>query len=203
MSAAAPMCRRRSLLGWPLAAGALLAAGLPAVAAGRPGLSPAALALSVGGMAFTHRWSRDGQHEFTPAGDEDLTAWRDMLTLNLHDGVRSGESLAVLANAVLARYRDHGKVLATRSVPQTASQPAEHLIVAVLGQPKFLEAAFARLKLHDGAGVVAVRSHRVYGQAAGPEMSRWLAAEGARTEQALMTWTQLPPLSRLQNLPRS
>ena len=46
--------------------------------------------------------------------------------------------------------------------------------------PAFLEAAFARLLLHDGVGYVIVRSHRVYGKAAGPAMSEWLGANGQR-----------------------
>lgn len=192
----APVARRQLLQG--LAVGAWMAVGARAAAA-----APAALSLTLAGTTFLHRWSRQDQHEFTPAGDEDLTRWADMLTLAVHPGVRSGEALAELANAVLARYRTNGKVLVTRSVPRSASGAAQHLAVAVLGRPQFLEAAFARFLLHDGVGLVVVRSHRVHGTAAGPAMSRWLAEHGAATEEALMAWRSLPPVASLGALPQA
>lgn len=178
-----------------------------AMAAGSAGFAFAgqadALRLSFRDTGFVHRWSKDDQHEFTPPADTDLKSWRDMITLNLHTKVRQGEQLAGLANQVLANYQRHGKLLQTRSTPRTATQPAEHLMVAVLGTPQLLEASFARCRLHDGAGLVAVVSHRVYGPAAGPEMNRWLTAHGQATEQALMAWAALPSPARLNSLPRA
>ncbi|MBC7940436.1 MAG: hypothetical protein H7Z19_11830, partial [Chitinophagaceae bacterium] len=152
---------------------------------------------------YLHRWSKDAQHEFTPAADAYLTTWRDMVTLNVHAKVTTGDQLAQVANQVLANYERNGKIVQTRSVPRSATQPAEHLIVAVLRTPQLLEAAFARCLLHDGAGLVAVVSHRIYGASAGPEMSRWLAAQGQTTEQALIGWSALPPAARLNRLPRA
>lgn len=162
-----------------------------------------AMTLTFRGSTFEHRWSKDGQHEFTPPNDTDLAAWRDMITLNLHGTVTQGEQLAELANKVLGNYQRHGKILQTRSTPRTAQQPAEHLIVAVLGTPQLLEAVFARCLLRDGVGLVAVVSHRVYGKAVGPEMSRWLAANGPQVEQALMAWGALPSAASLKRLTRS
>jgi hypothetical protein len=46
-----------------------------AVQAGEP------VRLELAGVAYEHRWSQAGQNEFTPAGQEDLERWRDMLTL--------------------------------------------------------------------------------------------------------------------------
>lgn len=161
------------------------------------------LTLDWRGTAFLHRWSQDGQHEFTPASSPDLASWRDMLTLNVHDSIRDGEQLAQMANKVLANYQQHGKILQTRSTPRTAERTAEHLIVAVLGTPKLLEAVFARCLLRDGAGLVVVVSRRVYGQAVGPQMSEWLRNNGPQTEQALMAWDMMPPLAGLKRLPRS
>jgi hypothetical protein len=153
------------------------------------------------GTPFVHRWSKAGQHEFTPADSADLASWRDMLTLNLHDSVVRGEQLADLANKVFDNYHRSGKVLQTRSIPRTIARPAEHLIVAVLGTPDLLEAAFARCLLHEGAGLVAVVSHRVYGKAAGPQMSDWLRGNGPPVEQALMAWAALPSVASLNRLP--
>lgn len=157
------------------------------------------LSLRFRGTEFVHRWSRQGQHEFTPAGETDLARWNDMLTLNLHAGATTGEQVAGVANQVLANYQRHGKILQTRSKPRTAREPAEHLVVAVLGTPALLEAAFARCQLHDGTGLVTVVSHRIHGQAAGPAMSTWLQANGAALEQALMAWVP-PALHALQRL---
>lgn len=196
---APPACARRRFV-HGLLAGTVLACSARVGAAGPARPVPAALSLD--GIGFLHRWSGGDQHEFTPEPDADLSRWTDMLTLNVHAAAGTGEALAEVANAVLARYRDHGKVLRTHSVARTSVRPAEHLMVAVLGRPQFLEAAFARFVLHEGAGLVVVRSHRVHGTAVGPEMSRWLAAHGARTEQALMGWNPLPRLSLLAALPR-
>jgi len=104
---------------------------------------------------------------------------------------------------VFDNYQRSGKILQTRSVPRTAARPAEHLIVAVLGTPDLLEAVFARCLLHDGAGVVAVASHRVYGKAAGAQMSEWLRGNGPQVEQSLMAWSSLPSVASLKRLPTS
>lgn len=163
---------------------------------------PEAMSLSFRGTSFVHRWSQADQHEFTPTSDADLKTWRDMITLNVHPQSTTGEQLAEVANKVLSNYQQHGTILQTRSMPRTAQRPAEHLIVAVLGTPQLLEASFARCVLHEGTGLIAVVSHRIYGKAAGPEMSQWLAAQGAPTEQALMAWDSLPGIGRLKRLPR-
>jgi hypothetical protein len=77
--------------------------------------------------------------------------------------VRNGDQLAALANSILTNYQKHGKIIRTDSKPRTPQRPAEHLIVAVLGNATLLEAVFARILLIDGVGVVAVYSHRIYG----------------------------------------
>ena len=196
LSAAHPnLDRRRALVA------TLGAALLPASTAWAQRPAGADMTISFRGTPFVHRWSKAGQHEFTPADSADLATWRDMLTLNVHAGVANGEQLAGVANKVLGNYQSAGKILQTRSTPRTAARPAEHLIVAVVGTPDLLEAAFARCLLHDGTGVVAVVSHRVYGKAAGPQMSDWLRGNGSQVEQALMAWSALPSVASLKRLP--
>jgi hypothetical protein len=160
-------------------------------------------AITFRGTDYVHRWSRNGQNEFTPAGEGDLARWRDMVTINVHENVGNGEQLAEVANSVLANYQSHGKIVRTDSKPRTQQRPAEHLIVAVLGDPAVLEAAFARFLLVDGNGLVVVYSHRVYGQSAGPAMSDWLQANGPTIEKALMGWAGLPSVADLRRLPQS
>lgn len=138
---------------------------------------------------YIHRWSKNDQHEFTPPGQDDLSKWTDMLTINFYPQVNEGEGLAQVANQVLENYKSQrGKVLRAVSVPRTIEKPAEHLIVVVFGRPTFLEAVEARFKLVNGKGVSFIYSHRVYGKEVGPEMSVWLKENGPSIEKALMTW---------------
>ena len=162
-----------------------------------------ATSLSFVGMNFVHRWSKEGQNEFTPAADTDLARWHDMVTVNVNDAVRNGDQLADLANRVLTKYQAYGKIVRTDSKPRTPQRPAEHLIVALLGNPGFLEAAFARLVLIEGVGVVAVYSHRIYGENAAQPMGEWLERSGPSIEKALMQWDGVPSVSALKQLPQS
>lgn len=196
---------RRRALAFALGAGLLQACRVQAAASSPAALANAAdataLTIRFRGIDFRHRWSKAQQHEFTPSDQPDLASWRDMITLNGHSAVTRGEQLAEVANQVLANYQRHGRILQTRSEPRTSVRPAEHLIVAVLGQPAFLEAAFARCLLTEGTGMVAVYSHRVYGKAAGPAMSEWLVAHGLPVEQAWMAWDSMPGGADLKRLP--
>ena len=153
------------------------------------------------GVDYVYRWAKAGQYEFLPLNDSDLAKWQDMVTVNLHESATSGEHLAELANKVVANYQRAGKVMRTDSKPRTPNRPAEHMIVAVFGNPDFLEAAFARMVLIDGVGVVAVYSHRVYGQGVGPAMTDWLKTNGPQVESTLMAWDRIPAPAALKKLP--
>jgi hypothetical protein len=178
------------LVQWTLAASAETAVAKPDV-------------VRFNGVDYMHRWSKNGQNEYTPATETDLARWQNMVTLNVHEKARTGEDLAQVANTVVANYGSHGKILRTDSKPRTPDRPAEHLVVAVLGNPDFLEAAFARFVLVDGTGMVAVYSHRVYGKNAGPAMSDWLKTNGPPIETALMAWKGIPSAKALKLLPQS
>lgn len=152
-----------------------------------------AAAFSFSGVPYFHRFSEGGQHEYTPSGQEDLKAWKDMVTIHHYPGVKDGEALAAAANAVLGNYKAaKGLILKTASVPRTKDRPAEHLVVAAFGRPGFTEAAFARFRLHSGVGTSVVYSHRVYGAKAGDTMSAWLKKNGPTTESSLMKWDAVP-----------
>lgn len=159
--------------------------------------------LSFAGVDYVHRWSKNGQNEFTPRNDADLARWHDMVTINAHETVRNGEQLADLADRVLSNYQSHGKIVRTDSRPSTAQRPAEHFIAALLGSPDFVEAAFARIVLVDGVGVVAVYSHRVYGKQAAEATDEWLKTNGPLLERTLMSWDRIPPLAALKQLRQS
>ena len=53
-----------------------------------------ATTLTFGGTVYLHRWSKNGQNEFTPPNDKDLDRWRDMVTINVNEAVRNGDQLA-------------------------------------------------------------------------------------------------------------
>jgi len=161
------------------------------------------LSIQYGGETYIHRWMQAGQHEFTPNGQEDLARWRDMVTINVHPGVRDGEQLASLANQVLERYTTAGKVITTSSVPRTESSPAQHLVVAVLQGPNVLEATFARFLLVNGQGIVVVYSHREYGPDGAAVLGKWLESQGSSSANTLMTWDGMPSLDVLTRLPAS
>jgi len=169
----------------------LFAASQTAFAAA-PSANPDA-ALRFNEVEFLPRWAQADQHEFTPAGQEDLEHWTDMLTVRYYRPVTEGEGLAATANGVLENYKKAGAlVVRTSSLPRTGVSPAEHLIVVLFPRPDFIEAAFARFKLTGGIGSSVVYSHRLYGKKIGNDMSAWLKANGPAVEQALMGWSQLP-----------
>ncbi len=144
-------------------------------------------------VQYFHRWSQNDQHEFTPEKQEDLEHWADMITINGYPDVHGGDDLARMANSVLENYTNHhARVLKTDSVPQTAERPAEHFIAVVFGQPAFIELAFARFKMIDGAGCSIVYSHRIYGEKIGEQMSEWLKANGGPIEKDLLEWKAMP-----------
>jgi hypothetical protein len=155
--------------------------------------------ITLAGVKFLHRWTKDDQMEFTPAGQEDLQRWTDMVTLNRYRDARDGEGLAATANAVLGTYKANGAIVVrTDSVPRTNEHPAEYLMVVLFPRPEFIEAAFARFKIVDGTGASAVYSHREYGNGMEDRMRAWLEANGPAMEDALMDREKLPPANESQ-----
>jgi hypothetical protein len=160
-------------------------------------------AFAFAGVDYFHRWSKNTQHEFTPARQEDLEKWSEMLTVNVYPDVHDGDALAAKANAVLENYKaHHGMVVRTNSVPRTPDRPAEHFIAVVFGRPNFIEIAFTRFKLVEGTGCSIAYSHRIYGEKVGDQMSAWLNQSGPNTEKTLMDWNAVPSPSSLSKLPQ-
>ena len=73
----------------------------------------------------------------------------------------------------------------------------------VLGNPGWLEAAFARIVLIDGVGIVAVYSHRAHGNDAAGTLGEWLRTKGPSIETTLMNWDKIPSVVVLRQLPQS
>ena len=154
----------------------------------------AAMAFSFADVKYFHRFTKDDQHEYTADDQEDLKRWADMVTILYYRKAKDGEGLAATANAVLETYKaNKAMVLKTASVPMTKDKPAEHLIAVVFPRPEFIEAVFARFRMHEGVGTAVIYSHRIYGSKVGNAMSAWLDKNGATTEKTLMTWDAMPP----------
>jgi hypothetical protein len=152
-----------------------------------------ALSLKFQGERYQHRWSSKTLHEFTPKGQKDLEAWTDMVSIVHYPKVTNGGQLAKIANAVLDTYKKNsGHVIKTFSIPRTARSEAEHMIVVVMGGNGYLEAVFARIKMHEGIGTGLIYSHRIYAQKAGDAMSAWLKKRGASVEKNLVKLRSFP-----------
>ncbi len=149
------------------------------------------ITLAFGGTDYFLRWSHAGQFEFTPAGQEDLNSWNEMVTVWLYPNITDGDGLASQANSVLSNYKNSkGKILRTNSVPRTAERPAEYFVAAMLGGAnggaQFLEFAAARFILVNGKGVGIIYSRRAYGEQSPQELGGWVVKHGAIVEKAAM-----------------
>ena len=150
-------------------------------------------AFSFADLKYFHRFTNADQHEYTPAGQEDLKAWTEMVTILFYRKAKDGEALAATASAVLENYKaNKAVVVKTDSVPRTKDRPAEHLMVVIFGRPEFIEVVFSRFRMYDGVGSAVIYSHRIYGKTVGDEMRAWLAKNGAATERNLMSWDAMP-----------
>src|SRR6185312_2943211 len=93
----------------------------------RTGLAEEKPIFAFNNVEYFHRWTEKNQHEFTPAKQEDLKKWSEMMTVNVYRDVHDGDQLASTANAVLENYKNHhGMVMKTNSIPRTPDYPAEH-----------------------------------------------------------------------------
>jgi hypothetical protein len=153
--------------------------------------------LELDDTAYLYRWSQGNQHEFTPQGQEDLKAWKDMITINVFPEITNGEQLAQIANSVLSRYEKIGSILRTDSKPRTENSEAEHLIVAILSSNGVMEAVHARIKLVQGKGTATVWSRREYGDGASKAVGSWLEKNGLARENIFMAWDEYPTLIEL------
>ncbi len=159
---------------------------------------PKASTLTFNGTPFHLRWSKDGQYEFTPAGQEDLNRWSEMVTVWRYAAIKDGEALAGQANRTLGAYKGaNGRILRTNSTPRTASKPAEHFIAAFLGNASLVEFTAARFVLVDGQGAAVIYSRRAYGKPAKPDLGPWVSQNGAAVEQRLMAFDLRPVLASL------
>jgi hypothetical protein len=165
--------------------------------AGHLAAEPAAPAITLrfSGVEYFHRWAKNGQHAFTPQGQDDEDHWADMVTINYYRPITNETALAAKANEVLAGYKKSGaKILRANAVPRTPGKPAEYLLVEAMERPDFIEVAFARFTIVDGVGLSVVYFHREYGSQIGSQLDAWLQRNDPATEKALLGLKDIPLL---------
>jgi hypothetical protein len=172
---------------------ALLFTSLPMLGAGADAQTALRKSCVFDGVSYVFRRGDAVQSEFTPAGQEDLDHWRDMIAVILNRSVKTDEGLADLAERLLANYESgHGIVLATEFKPHTVYGPAEHFIAVAFPEATQTEIACARVKLVDGIACVFVYSHREYGAPSRDRVPAWLNSTAPHVQQALMSWSAFP-----------
>ncbi len=190
-----PACRR------------LLLACALATAVARPGFAAEAAtpptALTFMGTPYLHRWSANGQNDYTPLPQSDLAKWRDILTLQVYDGVDTGEKLSKVANDVLLASQKVGLIIRTNSLPATPGRPAQHMIVAVLSDVGVRTMVFTRFMLTPAGGLAVTYAHRIQGIKPDAEASAWFKVNDIPIEKALMAWTEIPSVPALRALPQA
>ncbi|CAK0115110.1 lipoprotein [Burkholderia pseudomallei] len=155
--------------------------------------APAGKALTFDGVAFFQRDAAGNRLEYTPKGEDDLSAWRTMITLVRYPEATTADGLASIADSVFRLYKQNGAmILKVDAVPAARGKPAEYFISVAFPTRDFIEAVFTRIALVDGSGAAAIYSHREYGRAVGNEVSAWIEKNGAAKEHALKQWNPLP-----------
>jgi len=139
------------------------------------------------------RHSKDVLQEYTPAGQEDLGEWTDMVSIITYRGVTDAATLGRAAEELRSRYQSAGgMMIKSVMLNPKPNRPAEYLIVVAFGEQKFVEVTFARLWLYHGVGVCAVYSRRARGPHFVDEINAWLEQHGAEVVDALASWKTLP-----------
>lgn len=165
---------------------------------------PETLTVMFNDTEYIFRFSEGGLYEFTPAGQEDLSRWVEMLSINLYADLMGEDALAEVANSVLATYTANGaQVERTDSVPRTEQSPAEHLIVVTFNIPGISESVRARFVLVGEECVGLIHSHRTYGASADEDIEAWLEGDGAGLDDKLMEWDDYPSVDELTALQAS
>jgi hypothetical protein len=139
------------------------------------------------GTEYLLRSSQGNVSDFTPAGQEDLSAFTDMLELNSYPSAHDQEALATITSRVQAIAQGaKATILRTISVPASGQQPGEHFFAAVLPTPHGVDFDAARFVLVDKQAVGVFYTHRSYGESAAGTTSAWVTKNAADVEQQLL-----------------
>lgn len=150
-------------------------------------------AIQFNGQSFYYRWSDKNQHEFTPKGQQDLSKWEDMMTINHYPKIVYDDKLLDVANSTYTLYKKHGGViLKVDTRPKTRNSFAEYYITAVFHYPKYSEAVFVKFSIKSRIGTASIYSHRIHGENVQETMDLWIKVNGLNLETKLESWTDIP-----------
>ena len=186
------MKRRSTFFAFALAAttAALAAAASPHLPTGlaTPDLqSPATAKVTFRGTEYLLRSSQGNTYDFTPPGQEDLSTFTDMLTLNLYAAAHDQDALDTITSRVRAIAQGaKATILRTISVSPSGQQPGEHFLAAVLPTPHGVDFDAIHFVLVDKQGYGVFYTHRPYGESAAGKTSEWVTKNSADVEQQLL-----------------
>jgi hypothetical protein len=191
------MMKRRSIL---LAFAAAMAAALTATAMPPDSLSPATAKVTFRGTEYLLRSSQGKGYDFTPRGQEDLSTFTDMLTLNLYPAAHDQEALATITSRVQAIAQGaKSTILRTISVSASGQQPGQHFLAAVMPTPHGADFDAIRFVLVDNQGVGVFYTHRSYGESAAGTTNAWVTKNAADVEQQLLQFDASRMVAAVKN----
>jgi hypothetical protein len=201
------MMKRRSILLTFAAAtaAALTAAATPHGPAGSAAAtvdlqSPATAKVTFRGTEYLLRSSHGNGYDFTPRGQEDLSTFTDMLTLNLYPAAHDQEALATITSRVQAIAQGaKATILRTISVSASGQQPGEHFLAAVMPTPHDVDFDAIHFVLVDQQGVGVFYTHRSYGESAAGTTNAWVTKNAADVEQQLLRFDASRMVSAVKN----
>ena len=200
------MKRRSILLAFAAAtAAALTATATPhgstvSAAATADVQSPATAKVTFRGTEYLLRSSQGNGHDFTPRGQEDLSTFTDMLTLNLYPAAHDQEALATITSRVQAIAQGaKSTILRTISVSASGQQPGQHFLAAVMPTPHGVDFDAIRFVLVDNQGVGVFYTHRSYGESAAGTTNAWVTKNAADVEQQLLQFDASRMVAAVKN----
>jgi hypothetical protein len=139
------------------------------------------------GTEYLLRSSHGNSYDFTPAGQEDLSTFTDMLELNLYPAAHDQEALATITSRTQAIAQGaKATILRTISVSASGQQPGEHFLALVLPTPHGADFDAARFVLVDKQAAGVFYTHRSYGESAAGKTNEWITKNAADVEKQLL-----------------
>jgi hypothetical protein len=191
------MMKHRSILfAFALAATAATAMlhGPTALAATPDHLPPATAKVTFRGTEYVLRPSQGNTYDFTPPGQEDLSAFTDMLSLNLYPAAHDQEALATITSRTVAVAQGAKATI----LPTISGSASEHFFAAVLPTPHGVDFDAIRFVLIDKQVVGVFYTHRSQGPSAAATTSAWVTKNAADVERQLLQFDASRMLSSVK-----
>ncbi len=149
--------------------------------------SPAMAKVTFRGTEYLLRSSQGNTYDFTPAEQEDLSTFTDMLELNLYSGAHDQEALTTITGRVRAIAQGaKATILPTNAASTSGQQPGDHFFAAVLPTPHGVDFDAIHFVLVDKQAYGVFYTHRSYGESAAGKTSEWVTKNAAEVEQQLL-----------------